>query len=636
MFIFPGNIRRPFAVLALNLALGCSAFAADAPPPADLANPTEVVTAAQLAALPPHPRLFANAARFTQLREQLRSDADTAEIFSILRQRAELLFATPPINYQADSYNMLPAVRKAQRCILTYALLYRLTDDERYLAGTRHIIDGLLAQNWPTSHFLDIGEASFALSVAADWLHDTLTPDELTAIANKLHTNALLASANDENRQGWIWAAHNWNQVCNGGLVCAAFTFPETNPALARHIINRALLCLPRAAATYAPAGVFPEGPSYWRFGTTYHLIQLEAHRSVLGTTQGLERFPGFLQSAAYIDQVTGPTGAFFNHADNLDERDYSAASLWFARENRRPDLAHAELLRLRANGPALKDEDTRDLPLFLLWWTPLPKPLPSTTPAPLHWRGESEQPLASLRSAWDDPLATWIAIKGGTANHSHAHMDVGSFVFEARGVRWAIDPVRDDYAFIRKGGYTQAELFNYAQDSRRWKLFRLGPEGHNILRFDGAQQNINGHASVSPINESADGASVTIDLTSTYADHVATASRRATLRPDKSVMLTDTWTTLDKPVAATWQWLTRAKATIEKNGVRLEQDGQTLHLRIEKPTTAKIELQPVAPLLNPKVDTRAPDLTRILLHLATPAKTTTTLSVHLLPEEKL
>ncbi len=134
---------------------------------------------------------------------------------------------------------------------------------------------------------------------------------------------------------------------------------------------------------------------------------------------------------------------------------------------------------------------DRRDLPLFLLWWRPLPEPIPAVSPAPLVWRGESVQPVASLRSAWGDANATWLAIKGGTANHSHAHMDAGSFIFEALGVRWAVDLVRDDHAFIRAGGITQGQLFDYTQASKRWTIFRLGPEAHIILRFDGAPQRI-------------------------------------------------------------------------------------------------------------------------------------------------
>jgi hypothetical protein len=98
-----------------------------------------------------------------------------------------------------------------------------------------------------------------------------------------------------------------------------------------------------------------------------------------------------------------------------------------------------------------------------------------------LHWTAAGELPIAVMRSAWDDPDATYLAIKGGTPNQSHGHMDVGSFVLEANGVRWALDLGTESYNRMRAA---KLDLWNYSQDSSRWTTFRVGPEGHNILRF--------------------------------------------------------------------------------------------------------------------------------------------------------
>ncbi len=108
---------------------------------------------------------------------------------------------------------------------------------------------------------------------------------------------------------------------------------------------------------------------------------------------------------------------------------------------------------------------------------------------------------------------------------------------------------------------------------------------------------------------------------------------RRATLRPDASVTLADTWTTLERSSVVTWQWLTRARVTPEPGGARLDQDGKTLRLRIQDNPTAVVEVAPVAGLLNPRINTPAPDLHRLVIRLATPALTTGTLVVHLIPE---
>jgi hypothetical protein len=610
-----------------------SSACAEALPPANLAHPPEIVTAEQLAALAPHPRLLVDAARWKELAWQVKSDPATAEIFGCLKKRAELMLELPPVDYDADPHNILEAVREAQRRILTFAIVYRLTEDRAWLEAARHSMKGLVAQPWPRGHFLDTAEATFALSAGFDWLYDQLAPEEREGIIEKIHHEALLASVTEEEKMEWIWADHNWNQVCHGGLVIGALAIVERDPELAKRIINRSLANLPRAATAYSPDGVYPEGPSYWGFGTTYHLLQTEALRITLNTTEGIEKFPGFLESAACLDFLTGPSGQFFNYADNFSKRSYSAAALWFARENQRPDLALTELGLVRKFASKIEADDTRELPLFLLWWRPLPDPVPIFGAAPLNWRGESSQPVAVLRSAWNDPLTSWVAIKGGSANQSHAHMDAGSFVFETLGVRWAIDPVRDDYSFLRRAGYKQEDIFNYSQESKRWAVFRLGPEGHNILRFGTAPQTASGHARVSPIHDSAAGVSVNIDLTPSYEGQAASVLRTATLCHDASLMLADTWMTLDKPVEVTWQWLTRASVTRTEAGFILRQNGRTLHLRIDEGDKSCIEVQEAATLLHPSIDNPLPDVRRIVIKVTTRANSKGSLKITALPE---
>ena len=60
---------------------------------------------------------------------------------------------------------------------------------------------------------------------------------------------------------------------------------------------------------------------------------------------------------------------------------------------------------------------------------------------------------LAALRGAGQG----WLAVSVGTADHAHAHHDLGSFLWETDGVRFVIDPGRLDYA---RKGYFKAERF--------------------------------------------------------------------------------------------------------------------------------------------------------------------------------
>lgn len=79
----------------------------------------------------------------------------------------------------------------------------------------------------------------------------------------------------------------------------------------------------------------------------------------------------------------------------------------------------------------------SRHLPPELLWWDPsLLKNRAASSP-PLHRIAGGLLPMAVIRSARNDLSAAFIALKGGTPDNSHGHMDAGSFVLEADGVRW-------------------------------------------------------------------------------------------------------------------------------------------------------------------------------------------------------
>ena len=108
----------------------------------------------------------------------------------------------------------------------------------------------------------------------------------------------------------------------------------------------------------------------------------------------------------------------------------------------------------------------------------------------PLNWLGRGENPLAIHRSAFGDPAATFVGIKGGSPSLSHSHMDAGSFVMESDGVRWAVGLGMQDYNSLES---RNINLWDGKQTGDRWSIFRLGPESHKILRFNGAPQLVDG-----------------------------------------------------------------------------------------------------------------------------------------------
>jgi hypothetical protein len=196
---------------------------------------------------------------------------------------------------------------------------------------------------------------------------------------------------------------------------------------------------------------------------------------------------------------------------------------------------------------------------------------------------------VAFHRSGWDRN-ASFVAIKGGSASVNHAHMDVGTFVMDATGLRWADDLGMQDYNSLESKGI---KLWGKTQDSERWNVFRIGTSSHNVLQVDGQQQRVAGHA---PIVLSKDGRTV-VDLTDIYAGQLSRAGRGVRLQPGGSVRVQDEFTTLDHESHIRWAMLTRAEVKIDGPGrATLTQSGKTLAFRVLEPADAVLAIYPTDP----------------------------------------
>ncbi|BCM88303.1 hypothetical protein IAD21_00134 [Abditibacteriota bacterium] len=585
--------------------------------------------------LPTHPRLFADDARIAVLKTQ--NDDVSQQLLALLRSEADKELHAAPIVYPNQGFLMGP-MREVQGRILTLALMYRLSGEKRYFERARQELLQLTAlSEWRPLHFLDVGEGALAAGIGLDWLYDDLTPQEREQIADAIVKNALIPSLDvSVGGASWMNGDFNWNPVCNAGLTVGALAVFEREPKLARQVIERAIQSLPFAAATYAPDGTYPEGPSYWSYGTTFYVIMIEALRSSLGTSLDLTNAPGFLETTDFMAQMQTPSSEEYNFSDYHSGEARSLSEpvmLWFAREKRNRSSAHNELKNLETLFASLQTTGTarhasRHLALEFLWWDPALPPSEVDDTLPLHWTAGGKLPLAVLRTAWNSPRATYVAVKGGTPDGSHAHMDGGSFILEANGVRWALDLGTESYDKMRA---TNLDLWNYSQESSRWTTFRVGPEGHNILRFDGARQNVSGNAEIRALPDENGVKGNAVVLSSLYKNQVERALRTVRLFPDGSVSFHDEWKTGERGVQVSWQWLTRATITRTLSGVLLKQAGESLELKIESPTPFRITIEDVSRPRNPQ-DSPNPGLSRVVVHLQTAARSEGKLEIQAIP----
>ena len=587
--------------------------------------------------LAPHPRLFADAARWSALKNQVTSDPVSQQIFAVVRNSAERLLDQPPVAYVDTGAFWHGPMRQAQGRILSLAMAFRLTGETRFLARAKREMQTMAElPNWYPQHFLDTAEGALGMATGLDWLHDALTPAEREQFATAIVEKALKPSLRIAEEKTWVSGNNNWTAVCHGGLVVAALAIAERD--LAKQIVARALKHMPHYAELYAPVGAYSEGPDYWAYGTTFYALLAESLRTALGTTAGLECAPGFLQTADYTLQMTAPSGRLFNFGDNSSGLGYEPVMFWFARELRRGDLITRELANLKTLADAIttgapRGDASRMLSLALVWRDPSLPATPPSTPPLVWWSEGGSQPQAVLRSKWGDPRATFVGIKAGQADDSHAHMDIGSFVLEADGVRWAVDLGRESYPHARANGMA-ADLFKTGQTSQRWSIFRCGPESHNLLRFHNAPPLVTAKAEIRPLPlTDTEAPGFLVDLSPVVRDQVARAERRIRLHVDRAVSIDDEWTTRTAATHVTWQWLTHAEVTPAPDGAMLRQNGEALRLRFTTgDRAARLEVEDVS-LPRHAWDSANPGLRRIVIHLDTPPATTARLRVVATPD---
>jgi hypothetical protein len=421
---------------------------------------------------------------------------------------------------------------------------------------------------------------TMALAIGYDWLFDRLPEDSRETIRAAILGKGLQPSLDEAAaHNGWLKAEHNWNQVCHAGMVYGALAIHEDSPEISAQIVARAIHGVPQSMKSFAPDGAYPEGPGYWEYGTTFNVLLIAALESALGTDFELSRREGFLKTADYYLHMTGPAGIYFNYSDCGSKGSPSPAMAWFARRLDAPYLLWNEIPALKGYNrehASVHSGSSRHFPLFLLW------DLPGKTirpPTALSWTGHGPNPVATHRSSWTDPDAVYLAVKAGSPSVNHGHMDAGSFVMEAGGVRWAVDLGYQDYNSLESRGL---DIWDRRQDSQRWKIFRYSNLTHNTLVVDGQPQQVAGYARILESSEKPVQTTL-IDLGDIYREQLAGARRRLSLLPGGEVLIEDQLQAPALSCRVRWGMVTPAQVKLESpSRAILEKSGKTLSLSAE------------------------------------------------------
>ncbi|MFT3946490.1 MAG: heparinase II/III family protein [Agriterribacter sp.] len=554
------------------------------------------------------PRLVLTPVNEKNLLKKIKNDPVVKNYYEAVKLNAEQILKQPFLERKLEGRRLLGVSREMLYRMNILSMVYRIEKDPVIL---KRINDELAAvcrfTDWNPSHFLDVAEMSLAVAIGVDWAGNKLPKATVVSAKNALIEKGINASFAG-NEPWWVNGTNNWNQVCNGGMIAAAITIADINPELAAKTIKRSLDGMPNALKQYAPEGVYPEGATYWEYGTGFSVVTSSFLRSAFGTDFGIAAYPAFIQSADFRMQCVAPSGVYFNFADCGDSAGTNGdiTLAWFATETGNGAYFEKEKFM---QPPASMGKLPRLAGAGLVWLSEFEGGTGSKLST--AYKGDGLNPVVIFRGEGNDPHSYYFGGKGGRASLSHGNMDAGSFVFELDGVRWVLDPGVQDYNTLEQTGFN---LWGMCQDCERWTLLTKGNFGHSTISINNARFNVAGQATLADFKSSSK-PEATFNMTEIFPGLVEKAERKFVKDSDHSITIVDELVMTDSAKTINWAIMTTAEVIPAKNGAVLKQDGRSLNLSVASPagiqvSTIMMDPPPMA------LDRRIAHLKKVVLNI--------------------
>ncbi len=446
-----GRLAPHLAVLPDMLRAGADFISLT---PYEAAPDEKEIRAAMEATKPGRPFVLAGRDRFAAVRKEYVSgggDAYAAALTRFALANAEALLdetAYPPLPYALDEENsILPISRETFNRIVILGFAWQITGDERFAARAWRELENVCAYpDWRPQHFLAAAEMALAVSVGYDWLCDRLSAAQRQTLAEAVLHNAVEPALSGNIFKNWFtWSKNNWNSICYSGVGIACMAFYDAFPEQAAKFLAKCFRNMPIAFANFTPDGVYAEGPGYCESGMNAVVYFIATARERLGTDFGMSGIAGFRELGMFPVYISGSTGEF-NFGDNKDRAFFSPALHWYAATYDSGLLAAYQMAdapgEFRAGGAGTETNgDGRENALSALWYDRAladPAAPESRQPLSVHLRSDAGQELLLLRGAYLDENAPFAGVKAGYNFINHGDLDIGDFVYDALGERWA------------------------------------------------------------------------------------------------------------------------------------------------------------------------------------------------------
>ena len=588
--------------------------------------------------LPDHPRLLLLKGEEKWIKKRIATDKTVKSLDSIIIAESYRMLLLPIPTF---GKSQLSEVREEIRRIFYLSYSYRMTLDTKFSTRVESEMLAISSYPWKTEHYLDIAEMCFALSIGYDWCYNKLSPQSRTSIEDAIQNIAINTTiGTNASKLWWLKATSNWTQVCQSGIAFGAVALWDKNPIQGAMLINRAIDNVQPTMGGYKNNGAYPEGYMYWNYGTSYNVLMINLIETLWKSNFGLTSLPGFITTGDFILNLEGPPTAMyglpmknncdldsykmvnqpFDFSDAVIAQSHYPLMFWFGTINNKPSTYWNETTKLK---DALKNNvklllSDRQLPMCLLWSKNVSFEN-AQVPTNKMYVGQGRGACATMRTSWTDPNAIFVGVKGGCSAAPHAHMDLGSFVMDAIGVRWSSDFGLQSYGTMDPNPKTH------------WNMLRCNNTGHSTLIINNNKQSLDATIVIEDISEQPDSMSVQMNLTNAYKNDVNNLKRKVSILNNKYVRVQDQITTGNKTDTIRWNMLTTSiPKMIDDKTILLKQNGKELMLTIVGDLNVKSKVWSTV-TTNP-YDASNKGYTFVGFEILLPPNSTKTISTYLTP----
>ncbi len=531
-----------------------------------------------------HPFVLADKKAFDNIRKEVKNNSFndyTKALYTSVIDNADALLDEsiyPVLEYTLDEEDsILPISREVINRMIILGYAWQVTGEEKYATRAWKELENVCSyEDWCPSHFLATAEMALAASIGYDWFFDYLNQEQKDLLASTTWEYAINHGLDDNH---WFtWSKNNWNSICYSGLGIASMVFSEVNPERATEFLEMCYKNMPIAFENFTPDGVYAEGPRYCQSGMNSIVFFIASSRNFFGSDFGMSEIAGFKELGYFPVYITTPTG-MFNFGDNKAEQCFTPVLHWYANEYNAPLLsayqkndAPEEFIQ-NDSADTERNGNGKENALSSLWYNrEFDKKTVSFENEPLcnYLASDVGQPLVLMRSAYLDKNATFAGIKGGYNFINHGDLDIGTFVFDALGERWAEE--------LGPGAYDAPNYFLNTPAGGRWKNYSKRAEGQNTLVINPNMtlddQYVLAECDFESFDETNEGGIAVLDMTDAYRMNGATkVVREFELYDNCCLEITDTVKCL---IPSEIYWFMHTKADIE-----ISEDGETAILTI-------------------------------------------------------